>query len=264
MMPSSSLLLFSRAHSAKRGIGFTLVELLVTVSIIAILAGILFPVISRSIEACRGSRCTSNLSQLGKAIDLYCQDHNDRYPYGLDSFDRIYPEAWRFSEASSPPYWNPVTQRSFYREVKALIAADQRRTDVDVVLFQYAPDRELWHCPSDTGVVARGVLWNLPYDTKGKTMFEAFQMSYHYRTELALSQIACSWVKRPAATNVLMDGTGYWHSRYRRPPRHDGSDTADERLWGYNVLFADGHVKNLTASDFYRNAWGTRIGYGDG
>lgn len=49
-----------------RRCGFTLIELMVVVSIIALLIGILLPALSGSRVAARTARCASNLSQLGK------------------------------------------------------------------------------------------------------------------------------------------------------------------------------------------------------
>lgn len=59
---------------------FTLIELLVVVAIIALLAAILFPVFSRARENARRSSCQSNLKNLGLAIIMYTQDHDDWYP----------------------------------------------------------------------------------------------------------------------------------------------------------------------------------------
>src|SRR6187549_1106130 len=59
--------------------GFTLIELLVVVAIIAILAAILFPVFAQAREKARATTCTSNLKQLGTAVQMYLQDYDGGY-----------------------------------------------------------------------------------------------------------------------------------------------------------------------------------------
>jgi len=61
--------------------GFTLIELLVVIAIIAILAAILFPVFARAREAARKTTCVSNLNQCMKAILMYIQDYDERFPH---------------------------------------------------------------------------------------------------------------------------------------------------------------------------------------
>lgn len=60
--------------------GFTLIELLVVIAIIAVLASLLLPALSRAKRSARSAACLSNLHQIGLALDLYVQDHNDRLP----------------------------------------------------------------------------------------------------------------------------------------------------------------------------------------
>ena len=60
--------------------GFTLVELMVVISIIAILAAILFPVFAQAREAARKTSCQSNLYQIGMALQMYARDHDGRLP----------------------------------------------------------------------------------------------------------------------------------------------------------------------------------------
>jgi prepilin-type N-terminal cleavage/methylation domain-containing protein len=60
--------------------GFTLVELLVVVSIISILAALLLPALSKAKIQSRRTACTSNLKQIGMAIRLYSDDWSDSLP----------------------------------------------------------------------------------------------------------------------------------------------------------------------------------------
>jgi prepilin-type N-terminal cleavage/methylation domain-containing protein len=61
------------------GHGFTLVELLVVISVIAILAALLLPALAKAKASAQSAACKSNLRQLGLALTMYVQD-NQKYP----------------------------------------------------------------------------------------------------------------------------------------------------------------------------------------
>lgn len=66
-----------RAYSRAcwRACGFTLVELLVVMGLIATLISLLLPAVSRVRNAANGTACMSNLRQMGQAWTLYTSEH---------------------------------------------------------------------------------------------------------------------------------------------------------------------------------------------
>jgi len=72
--------------------GFTLIELQVVVSIIALLIALLLPVIKGAREDARRVVCQSNLRQIHLALEAYAEDFGGRYPYagyGMEGFQTV-------------------------------------------------------------------------------------------------------------------------------------------------------------------------------
>ena len=69
--------------STRRGYrrdGFTLIEMLVVIAIIALLAALLLGAIGAALDTAKLTSCKSNLSQWGKALHLYLADGNEKMP----------------------------------------------------------------------------------------------------------------------------------------------------------------------------------------
>jgi prepilin-type N-terminal cleavage/methylation domain-containing protein/prepilin-type processing-associated H-X9-DG protein len=71
-----------RGAGTEVGEGFTLVELLVVVGIIAVLIGILLPSLAKARESARRTACLSNLRQIHQTFVIYANENKERVPLG--------------------------------------------------------------------------------------------------------------------------------------------------------------------------------------
>lgn len=198
---------------------FTLIELLIVLSIVGILAALLFPVFATARAKARSASCASNLRQLGLAVHQYAQDYDDRLPEAVDPADKIF----------AIDYWA-------YPEFQAMIPSLPYIKDV---LQPYTKQKELWHCLGDTGYDlydATGQIMNgrpTSYAAIGTSYFYRTQLTYDYMNPTVFAPQRLGALADPTNTDVLYDAWGW----------HGAVESLEQRR--YNVLCADGHVKNI-------------------
>ena len=106
--------------SIQRG-GFSLVELLVVLAIIAILLSLVVPAVQKAREAANGSICRNNLKQLGLALHAY-HSAFARFPPGLSSPVKDPGLAYLSWNARLLPL---LEQDTVWKEIKAAFQADR-------------------------------------------------------------------------------------------------------------------------------------------
>lgn len=79
---------------------FTIIELLVSTAIIAVLLAILLPALSSVRRSARDQVCRSNLRGIAQTINVYRADHKLRYPTGWVDLDLPHP--WPFTCPEDP------------------------------------------------------------------------------------------------------------------------------------------------------------------
>ena len=233
---------------------FTLVELLVVISIIALLLSILLPALNKAKEHAKLSVCLSNMKQLYYTFKVYMEDNEYRFPFNDNlpspdqNHDRFY-FAWGDGEFA----YGGAEQNLFTFLAKMPLPEDR-------MLYPYAKDFDLFRCPADKGENLLPMQWWKP------TTFFAVGSSYRYNyypwnnplpsglaAEMGIAGRKENWVPHPSRYILLHEPPALrwnyqdigarwflWHFARGGTTLADPGEARSAFI--SNILFVDGHA----------------------
>ena len=202
--------------------GFTLVELLVVISIIALLLSIFMPALKKAREKAKETVCKAHLKQVGVALFCYSVANNDYWPW----------QEWR--NPSAPPKY---VERSVDVVAANAIVPPELASELGIGQAQESWCRsvlpnigatEIFYCPSSK----RSVMTNEAAEPWGQfsgkySILKKYTISYLYNgaairlksTEFdqpSAKIIVHDFGKRNLSANLAMEpGKYYWNSGYQ-------------------------------------------------
>ncbi len=198
--------------------GFSLIELLVAIAILAILAGLLLPAMGRARESARGTQCVNHQRQIGLAVRLHMDENEDQFP-------RTQHTAF----AAGQPAWGRAI-------APQLSVSTERWTN----LLQ-----TVYHCPADR----RPAPWSY-----GQSVYFELNPENDDYTGSPQTWRKAAQVRRPAAVILQAETTGsvdHIMPHFWLAPA-DAGDVDSRRHHGRsNYLFVDGHAETLALRATY-------------
>lgn len=233
--------------------GFTLVELLVVIGIIALLISILLPSLNKARQAAWAVQCASNLRQHGQAYQMYANENKGYLPNLADNGDPYVALDWQtnrfytqimaryvgqpgdYDNRAGGPKEFGVTYLNCPAPTESAFELPALGVNYDVIIKYCAPydkgSMKLAKVPNN---------WFLAADASGQTIYSPAPDRWTLAGGIDTDN--------DGIIDTFSGFTGYWQTyNYARPARHSGRG---------NFLFPDGHVDMRTKMQWLNNEGG--------
>lgn len=225
--------------------GISLMEVVVTLTVLAVLVALLLPAIQAARESARRSECSARLSQLGKAMHSF-----ETTKRRLPNYDEKVDERWRSDESSHVPLLPWLDQAALYEQIvppsfvileRGSVANAKRQVPV-------AAKIPVFRCPSETGPGLNNYCYNqgsliaLGFDATESDSARLFgPFSFHVNSVRRLSEIT-DGLSHTAAASERLSGSydlsrfdrrrDVWFSGLEQATRHQepGREAADRMM----------------------------------
>jgi prepilin-type N-terminal cleavage/methylation domain-containing protein len=153
----------------RAGRGFTLIEVLVVVAIIALLVAVLLPSLARAREMSRRGICAGRLHNMGVAVHSYARDNKGK-------IIQCHAQGYKADSAGNMPAgvsWGPTVQGNISPAHRAAGTHPAQFVDWQAAAKRYFLDKETWECPNRTGQFMYGGSPSIPDQGYTKAMLLA-------------------------------------------------------------------------------------------
>lgn len=232
----------------RSGHGFTLVELLVVIGIIAVLISILFPAFGLVRESARSTKCRSNLRNLGLAFRSYANNNEDKLPW-VAAYNTMREDDWihweppgttagstarpaddDLSQSAVAPFLGQPIEPEFFQCPADEVAVRVRTVDGGYH-YSYSMNSYLIHTPPGSNVSQTYLLSQIRDPSNKLLLYEEDETTIDdgYGTP------------NPGSINLLAAR----HDRSRREPDNATTGLTINGNCRGNALFCDGHVEYI-------------------